>query len=204
MHERSAVLLFIKSPEKGRVKSRLSKAIGEDAALDIYKSLVCRTVDKLRESNYLFTLCFYPPGSGAIVRNWLGDTYRYEPQTGSDLGERMKNAFIRSFSTGMEKVVLIGSDIPGLSVSLIDQALVALDTRGAAIGPANDGGYYLIGFNDDAFLTEIFEAIEWGTDSVYCRTMSVFKEKGIDVHVLPLLTDVDTYEDLVKTGYRYL
>jgi rSAM/selenodomain-associated transferase 1 len=198
MQDRSAVLLFIKSPEKGKVKSRLAKAIGENTALDIYKCLVDDTLETLKNGKYLFRLCFYPPGSDAIVKNWLGSTYSYAPQYGEDIGERMKYAFIQAFSDGMEKVLIIGSDIPQLSISLLTEALDALDTNDAVIGPAHDGGYYLIGFNRDAFMPEIFQGIAWSTDSVYYQTMNVFDKAGRRVHVLAGLTDVDTFEDLLK------
>jgi hypothetical protein len=198
MSDRSAVLLFIKSPEKGKVKSRLAKAIGEDAALDIYKCLVCYTLENLKAGKYLFRLCFYPPDSGAIIKNWLGNTYNYAPQHGRDLGERMKSAFVQAFSDGSEKVLLIGSDIPDLSVSLVDEAFKALDTSDAVIGPAHDGGYYLIGFNRVSFLPDIFQWIAWSTDSVFYQTMKVFEKSGLNVHFLKVLMDVDTFDDLLS------
>ena len=198
MSDRSAVLLFIKSPEKGKVKSRLAKAIGEDAALDVYKCLVWHTLENLKAGKYLFRLCFYPPDSGAIIENWLGNTYSSAPQHGRDLGERMKSAFVKAFSDGAEKVLLIGSDIPDLSISLVDNAFNALDTSDAVIGPARDGGYYLIGFNRASFLPDIFHGIAWSTDSVFYQTMKVFGKSGLKVHVLRVLSDVDTFDDLLS------
>jgi len=198
MSDRSAVLLFIKSPEKGKVKSRLAKTIGEDSALDVYKGLVYNTLENLRDGNYLFRLCFYPPDSGTIIKNWLGNTYCYTPQNGKDLGERMKNAFVQAFSDGVEKVLLIGSDIPDMSISLINDAVKALDTNDAVIGPAQDGGYYLIGFNSASFLPDIFREIAWSTDSVFYQTMKVFGKSGLKVHVLRVLSDVDTFDDLLS------
>ena len=200
--DRSAVLLFIKSPEKGKVKSRLAKAIGEDAALDVYKCLVCNTLEGLKDGNYLFRLCFYPPDSGAIIKNWLGNMYCYAPQCGRDLGERMKSAFVQAFSDGVEKALLIGSDIPDMSISLINEAFNALDTSDAVIGPAHDGGYYLIGFNRASFLPDIFQGIAWSTDSVFCQTMKVFGKSGLTVHVLRVLRDVDTFDDLLSLFER--
>jgi rSAM/selenodomain-associated transferase 1 len=199
---RSAVLLFIKSPEPGKVKSRLAKAIGEDAALDVYKCLVSYTLENLKTCNYLFRLCFYPPGSGAIIKSWLGSTYHYAPQHGRDLGERMKSAFVQAFSDGVEKVLVIGSDIPDLSISLINEAFNALDTSDAVIGPAHDGGYYLIGFNRASFLSDIFQGIVWSTDSVFYQTMKIFEKSGLHVHVLTGLRDVDTFEDLLSLFKR--
>jgi rSAM/selenodomain-associated transferase 1 len=198
MSDRSAVLLFIKSPEKGKVKSRLAKAIGEDAALDVYKCLVCHTLENLKGGNYLFRLCFYPPDSSAVIKEWLGDTHYYAPQHGRDLGERMKNAFVQAFSDGIEKVLLLGSDIPELSISLVDEAFNALDTGDAVLGPALDGGYYLIGFRRASFLPDIFQGIAWSTDSVFYQTMRVFEKSGLMVHVLKVLSDVDTFQDLLS------
>ncbi|HXW69332.1 MAG TPA: TIGR04282 family arsenosugar biosynthesis glycosyltransferase [Dissulfurispiraceae bacterium] len=198
MPDRSAILLFIKSPEKGKVKSRLAKTIGEDAALDAYKCLVNCTLENLKAGCYLLKLYFYPPDSGAIIKSWLGNAYYYAPQQGTGLGDRMKSAFVQAFSEGLEKVLVIGSDIPDLSIPLIDEAFVALDTSDAVIGPANDGGYYLIGFNRGNFLPDIFQGIEWSTDSVFNQTMKVFGKSSLKVHVLTELTDVDTYEDLLS------
>ncbi len=196
------VLLFIKSPEKGKVKSRLAKTIGEEAALEVFKRLACDTLEKLRDGNYLFKLCFYPPDSGAIIKDWLGDSFCYAPQQGRDLGERMRGAFVEAFSDGPEKVLLVGSDIPDLSISLINEAFEALDTSNAVIGPARDGGYYLIGFNRASFLPEIFQGIAWSTDSVFYQTMKIFGKSGLTVHSLRVLSDVDTFDDLEATGYR--
>ncbi len=197
MSDRSAILLFIKSPEKGKVKSRLAKAIGEDAALDVYKCLVFHTLENLKAGNYIFRLCFYPPDSGAIIKSWLGNTYYCAPQHGRDLGERMKNAFVQAFSDSVEKVLVIGSDIPDLSISLIDEAFNALDTCDAVIGPSRDGGYYLIGFSSASFLPDIFQGIEWSTGSVFYQTMKIFGKSGHRVHVLTELRDVDTFDDLL-------
>ena len=202
MTNRSVVLLFIKSPEKGKVKSRLAKAIGEDAALDVYKCLVWNTLENLKGGKYPFRLCFYPPDSSAIIKKWLGDTYDYAPQHGRDLGEKMKSAFVQAFSDVVEKVLLIGSDIPDLSISLVDEAFNALDTSDAVIGPAHDGGYYLIGFNRDSFLPDIFQGIAWSTDSVFYQTMKVFGKSALTVHLMKVLRDVDTFDDLEATGYR--
>ena len=196
------VLLFIKSPEKGKVKSRLAKAIGEDAALDVYKCLVWNTLENLKGGKYLFRLCFYPPDSGATIKKWLGDTYYYVPQQGRDLGEKMNSAFVQAFSDGVEKVLLIGSDIPDLSISLVDEAFNALDAGDAVIGPAHDGGYYLIGFNRDSFLPGIFQGIEWSTNTVFYQTMKFFEKSALSVHLLKVLRDVDTFDDLEATGYR--
>lgn len=196
MHDRSLVLLFIKAPEKGKVKSRLSKVLGEDLALAIYKALVRDILETLDSGKYSFRPCFYPAGSGQIVKEWLGNTYSYSPQQGNDLGERMRNAIARAFSDGMEKVIVIGSDIPELTGRIISEAFDALDTNDAVLGPAFDGGYYLIGFKRETFLPAVFHGIEWGAASVFSQTMEVLERSGLGVHVLTELTDIDTFEDL--------
>jgi len=196
MHDRSLVLLFIKAPEKGKVKSRLSKVLGEDLALAIYKGLVQDILGTLDSGKYFFRLCFYPASSWQIVKEWLGNTYLYSPQQGNDLGERMENAMSRAFSDGMEKVLVIGSDVPELTGRIIAEAFNALDTNDAVLGPAFDGGYYLIGFNKSTFLPDIFHGIEWSTASVFSQTMGILKKSGHGVHILTKLTDIDTFEDL--------
>lgn len=198
MDNRSALLLFIKSPERGKVKSRLATVIGAGAALEVYKCLAYDTVETLKGGQYLLQICFHPPDSEAVVKNWLGSQYACAPQRGSDLGERMKNAFIHIFSDGIEKAVLVGGDIPDLTTSLINEAFKTLDTSDAVIGPALDGGYYLIGFSRNTFLPDIFGGIAWSTGSVFDRTMSIFEKSGRSVHVLPGLSDIDTFDDLEK------
>ena len=197
MRDLSLVLLFIKAPEKGTVKSRLSKKIGEDAALDIYKCLVQDTLKTLDSCQYPFRVIFWPPHSGGIVKDWLGEAYSYLPQQGEDLGERMKNALIQAFAGNLEKVLVIGSDIPDLTASLISGAFDALDNCDAVIGPSVDGGYYLIGFNRDSFLPDVFHGMAWGTESVFNQTMDVLKMSGLRVHVLKELMDIDTFDDLL-------
>ena len=108
----------------------------------------------------------------------------------------MKRAFVQAFSDSVEKALLIGSDIPDLSISLIDEAFNALDTSDAVIGPAHDGGYYLIGFNKATLLPDIFDGILWSTGSVFHQTMKILQESRLRVHVLTELRDVDTFDDL--------
>ena len=207
MHN-TIILLFLKSPVKGGVKTRLSKTIGEDPALHVYKSFGQGMIKTLEAGKYPFRLCFYPPDSGEIVKSWLGSSYSYLPQQGQDLGERMKNAMTEAFSTGMKKVLLIGSDIPALTKPILNEALTALDNNNAVIGPAVDGGYYLIGFNNNTFLPDIFHGIEWSTGSVFTRTMDLLRGAGLSVHTLEELTDIDTFDDLqsfikIKPGNKY-
>jgi glycosyltransferase A (GT-A) superfamily protein (DUF2064 family) len=109
----------------------------------------------------------------------------------------MKNAFIGAFNAGYDKVLLIGCDIPGISAGLLIKAFRKLDKHDALIGPAKDGGYYMIGFKKKEFLPEVFKGIKWSTPSVFANTMKVFKTNGYRVGFSPELSDIDTAEDIV-------
>lgn len=188
--------MFLKTPEKGKVKSRLADAIGEELTLDIYKTFVIDIIGTLKIRMYPLRIYFYPPDSGEGIENWLGNGFVFMPQNGRDLGERMKNAFAQSFSEGFEKVLITGSDIPDLTNVVIDEAFASLENNDAVIGPSADGGYYLIGSKKGTFLPEIFHGISWGTDSVFHETMKIFQKTVSRVHILPEWRDVDTIDDL--------
>lgn len=196
MHCDSSVLLFVRAPEKGKIKSRLATDLGDEMALSLYESFILDVVDTLRKGHYPFTICFHPPHSGEAVANWLGPMFTYRAQEGKDLGEKMKNAFIHSFSGHTEKAVLVGSDIPDLTMTVIDEAFGALENNDTVIGPASDGGYYLIGFRKDRFLPNVFDGISWSTGSVFRETMGLFRDSAYSVHILPDWRDVDTTDDL--------
>jgi hypothetical protein len=190
------LLFFVKNPERGKVKSRLAVAIGEDSAVHLYKNLVTQMLSTLRKGSFPFCICFAPRNAKKSIRNWLGSEHRYMPQHGSDLGERMRNGFLDSFATGYKRVVLIGSDIPDLPNNYIEEAFQSLEETDAVIGPAFDGGYYLIGFRQSAFSSQVFEKIHWGTATVFDETMKKLKRLRRSVHTLPWLRDIDTVEDL--------
>jgi rSAM/selenodomain-associated transferase 1 len=118
------------------------------------------------------------------------------PQAGADLGERMKNAFQHCFADGFDDVIIIGSDIPDLPPEIFAEAFAALENRGAVIGPAADGGYYLIGFRKETFAPEAFEGIVWSTQAVFAETVARLERVGVGVHLLPSWRDVDTVDDL--------
>jgi uncharacterized protein len=196
MHDKPIILLFIKAPVKGQIKSRLAAAIGNDAALELYQRFVLDTIDTVRALTIPVRICFYPPEAGAAIRAWLGNEQACIPQQGNDLGERMEQAFEQAFQEGYGRAVLIGSDIPELSTAMMQEALAALDRSDAVLGPAADGGYYLIGFKAKTFLPDLFHDIAWSTNTVCDETLGKFKRSGQQVHLLPKLHDVDTKDDL--------
>jgi rSAM/selenodomain-associated transferase 1 len=194
------LLFFLKSPEKGKVKSRLARVIGDDSAINLYRNLVAQMLSTLKRSTFPFYICFYPRNAEKPIKDWLGREYRYTPQNGKDLGERMKNGFTEAFANGFRRVLLIGSDIPDLPLKFLDEAFASLEEEDAVIGPALDGGYYLIGFKDKTFSPRVFEGMAWGTRTVFEGTMKVLKESQQRVRTLEPLRDIDTIEDLEHLG----
>ena len=196
------LLFFVKYPEKGKVKSRLATVIGDDSAVSLYKNLVAQMLSTLKEGTFPLYICFFPKNAQKPVKNWLGREYHYIPQNGKDLGERMRNGFINGFAMGYKRVVLIGSDIPDLPMKYIEEAFKSLKEMDAVIGPAFDGGYYLIGFNLSTFSPQVFEGITWGTENVFEETMRKLKRFRRTVHTLPYHRDIDTAEDLKRLKGR--
>ena len=191
------VILFVKYPEKGRVKTRLSAGLGNEITQNLYKCFVSDLIGTLEKKRYTFKIAFYPPGSNKKIISWLGPEHSYIPQVGGDLGERMETAFKETFLEGFNEVLVIGTDIPDITPSLIDKAFEVLKSSDAVIGPCFDGGYYLIGFRKKTFLSDTFKGIQWSTEGVFKDTMGVFMKKGYKVHVLPKLRDVDRIDDLI-------
>jgi len=192
----SCILIFVKLPEKGSVKTRLAKDLGHDFVQTLYRNFVLDLLETLAKVKWPIIIYFHPPESKAAVSRWLGGSYLYVPQNGSDLGERMKNAFKDVFERGFSRAVIIGSDIPDLKISILDMAFNSLHANDMVIGPSADGGYYLIGFRHNSFLPEVFKGISWGTDTVLKDTLKILREKNYKAHFLPELRDVDTIEDL--------
>jgi rSAM/selenodomain-associated transferase 1 len=194
--DNALILFFIKYPEPGRVKTRLAASLSVEAAAELYRNFVLDTLIKLEASGLSFKICFYPEEKRKPLVAWLGAKHQYIPQMGKDLGERMKVALSRAFAEGHKQVILIGSDFPDLPSSFLREAVDALATHDAVMGPAKDGGYYLIGFRDESFLPRIFEDMAWGTKVVFDQTLSTLIDHQRRVHVLPTWGDIDTIEDL--------
>jgi len=194
--ERASILFFVKFPERGQVKTRLAAAFGDDAALTLYQSFVAHLQITLNTCGRPWTIYYAPAEARDRMRAWLGTGNTYTAQRGSDLGERMMNAFQDAFRTGVEQAILIGSDVPAITEDILNEGLRSLQHSEAVVGPAMDGGYYLIGFNANSFQPQAFEHIEWSTDTVFERTMDILSRRGQRVHVLPTLRDIDTPDDL--------
>ncbi len=200
--DENCVLFFVKYPERGKVKTRLSAELDEDITVGLYKSFVLDLLSMLGNLGSQFRICFSPEGSQDSLTRWLGSQYCYMPQRGVDLGQKMKNALIQAFDQGFDRVIIIGSDSPDLPGEFIDQAFLSLKTYDAAIGPSFDGGYYLIGFNSNTFLPTAFDGIQWSTGAVFRETICKLKEAGIKTYELPEWRDIDTFADLKSMFLR--
>ena len=187
--KKEVVLVFEKNAILGQVKTRLASGMGELPALEIYKHLVQLTYSALEEVSvpvWTFFSDFIPESTHPIVENSF-------VQQGQDLGERMSNAFACTFESGRDKVVLIGTDCPTLQSHHLLQAFEALNHSDLVLGPATDGGYYLIGMKSSA--AYLFEGIAWSTSQVLSQTLHVASQQGLIVTFLPELDDIDTQED---------
>ena len=165
--------------------------------MDLYRRFVLDLLRTLSHTTLGLRVCFYPAEAKKKVTDWLGEDYVYTAQQGRGLGERLENAFIAAFADGFRRVVIIGSDSPDFPRGILEEAISCLASNDAVIGPAVDGGYYLIGFNSERFLTEVFRGVEWGTSTVFEQTMDRLSKHGYDVAALPQWRDIDTYEDVV-------
>jgi rSAM/selenodomain-associated transferase 1 len=190
------VIVFVRVPKPGRVKTRLAQRVGGDTALRLYRHFVEDIVQTVAGRGYSIVACHTPADGRAEMRAWLGPDHIYMPQHGASLGERMCSALADVFSEGIRRAVLIGSDFPDLGAGILDEAFQGLTSHDLTIGPAFDGGYYLIGFNAASFSPHIFQGIPWGTRHVFQCTADQVRKNNLSMHVLPTWRDIDTYEDL--------
>ena len=167
------------------IKTRLTAVLDEDMVVEFYRRSVLDLLATLSHGSFVLRICFYPVEAKRKVADWLGKEHVYIPQKGQDLGERMENGFLAAFAEGFQRVVLIGSDIPDLPGAILEEAISSLALKDAVLGPALDGGYYLIGFNSGRFLAEAFRGIDWGTPAVFHRTMTLLNRHNYEVRVLP-------------------
>lgn len=190
------VLLFAKAPRPGLVKTRLARDVGEERALAVYRSSgeqVAATVS----SEFPLTVWYAPRDAEVEMRAWLGDQ-EFLAQQGSDLGARMEHAFRQHFARGDNPVLAIGADAPGVTAETIRNALGILEQADAVLGPAVDGGYYLLGLKE--LHEPLFREIPWGTSDVLQVTVRQCLDLDLAVGQLNILRDIDTAEDLEALG----
>lgn len=187
--KKEVILVFQKNEVLGKVKTRLAAGLGEKRALEIYRLLLDKTYFALSTISVPIWTYF----SDFIPENPTYPACNRMLQVGQDLGERMKKAFAACFESGMVKIVLIGTDCPSLEGKHIIQAFEALDQSDLVLGPARDGGYYLIGMSRNADF--LFEGISWSSELVLSQTLALAAAQGLQTSLLPVLEDIDTLED---------
>lgn len=199
MNHKNLLGFFAKFPEPGQVKTRLAKDIGPGAAAAFYRRIAEYVLKRTAplDSGYLRIVFYTPEAMRQDFENWLRNEVLRE-QRGSDVGERMVNALEEMFETGAKKAIVVGADIPGLHRGIIDLAFGELDSTDIVVGPAVDGGYYLIGMK--ATHPEIFLNVDWGTAEVFRKTVVNIKEMGLNYRTVETLFDVDSLEDFLKAG----
>lgn len=183
-------MIFTRPPVLGKVKTRLAADIGDEAALKIYNFLLEHTVSVTRELDVVKQVYY----SEKIIPNdiWNNDVYEKKLQSGNDLGERMQNAFKDGFSNGFKNIIIIGSDLFDLCREDLEKAFCLLQDCDFVIGPAEDGGYYLLGMK--RMLPQLFQHKKWGTPAVFQETVKDLREEN--VAYLEYRNDVDIYDDI--------
>lgn len=187
---KNALIIFTRNPEFGKCKTRLAKTIGDEATLNIYKFLLEHTATISKDTK-ADKYVFY---SETIKKEdlWSTDIFRKKIQQGSNLGERMDNAFSELFQLGYEKIIIIGSDLLDLTSDHIDDAFQILNDHDLVIGPAKDGGYYLLGMK--TLHSKIFLNKDWGSSTVLKETINDIQNSTFSL--LEELNDIDTFEDV--------
>lgn len=193
------LIAFAKVPRPGRVKTRLATAIGDAEAASLYRGMGRRVLDGVRGGNYRLVAYIDPAHELAAAREWLGSPgVEFRPQEGGDLGERLADAFRREFQRASQ-VCAIGTDAPAVDRPIVERAFAELSTRDLVLGPALDGGYYLIGSN--ANRPELFRGVPWSTEEVMTATLARAQALKLRTATLEPLPDIDTVEDLERSGY---
>lgn len=200
------VLVFAKAPEKGRVKTRLARSIGVEGAAEVYRGMISELLGRLGSDNG-FDVEVLWTGSADVPGKTLTGTfapYRLARQIGRDLGERMTTAFSeRALLQRTRQIIAIGTDLPDLGRSDLEAAFSLLNSCEWVIGPARDGGYYLIGCRSANFDASVFEGIHWGQSSVLEATTERIRELGGTVALLPKRQDIDEIDDLEEYVARH-
>lgn len=204
---KNALIIFVKNPELGKVKTRLALKIGDEKALEVYKLLLLK-IHSESQKTLTDVLVYY---SDSIVENdiWQGKNILKKLQaTSPDLGIRMQKACKEAFATGYDNVLLVGSDIYDLNAAIIQQGFEYLESKEIVLGPSLDGGFYAVGFprvltkQHTNLLNDVFLNKKWSHNAVYQDTVNVLEEQKINFEILPKLRDIDNVDDLL--GYPEL
>ncbi len=203
---RECIILFTRFPQPGRVKTRMIDRLGPQGAAELHtkmtEQVICQIAPALQTRKIQLQV-YYCGGSQQEMTDWLGRNWTFCIQQGSDLGQRMEHAFAQETQRGAGRILLIGSDCPDITADIIISGLKKLNSHDLVLGPAADGGYYLIGLRAPGNKNSIlFNSINWGTDQVLEQTLTQAKKGGLSYTLLPQLHDIDRPEDLDYFNYH--
>ena len=190
----NGIIIFQKNAELGKVKTRLAATIGDQAALEAYQQLVKYT-HKVASQTTADKMLFFTDYLEEDLSKYPSH-YRFELQSGEDLGDKMKNAFKQLINEKYDRLVIIGTDCAEITSELISEAFEVLKNHEVVIGPAHDGGYYLLGMR--RFIPDLFDGIPWSTEQVASLTIEYLENNKVSYGLLPTLSDVDFEEDWIK------
>jgi rSAM/selenodomain-associated transferase 1 len=192
----SALVVFMRTPRPGKVKTRLARSLGDEKAAEFYRICTDTTLKEIGQLSQEVAryISFAEPVSKYEMRRLVDLGFKVEVQEGESLGQRLCKTFSRVLESGALKVVIVASDVPDLSASVMTEAISSLDNSDVVIGPCYDGGYYLIGMKE--LRQQLFHDISWGTELVYQQTLDAARKNGLTVRQLPILIDIDTEADL--------
>ncbi len=196
------LIIFTRYPEPGKTKTRLIPALGAEGAANLQSKMTETTLIQAKKLFNMMSLSIeirFAGGNLQLMKSWLGSDLKYQEQGTGDLGERIIRAFESGFNQGMKYVVIIGIDCPSLTSEIILEAFAKLTESDVIIGPATDGGYYLIGLKK--IIPELFQGINWGTSEVFSKTVAIAKNINLAIDYLPELSDIDRPEDLEKLQF---
>lgn len=194
--DKQALILLVRYPRAGQVKTRLAATLGDELAAEFY-TLCAQHIfaESARLPATVETYLYYADEEDAgAIRQWVQRPFHFLPQIDVDFGGRMAHAFRTVFSHGSQKAVIVGTDVPDLSAAVIVEAFQALDSHQVVLGPDHDGGYYLLGLRQ--LHSQLFTGMAWGTDQVFDQTWQVIEKLGLSVYLVPTLMDIDTEADL--------
>lgn len=192
----NTLIIFLKYPEPGKVKTRLAKDLGNEQAASIYSRMAQTIIDNVLDpTSYETAIFFDPPDKQKEITEWLRKKeLQYSPQEGNTLGDKISNAFNIVFNQGSEKTVIIGTDCIDITSETINRTMDLLNDKDVVLGPAEDGGYYLLGLKK--FIPQIFQNIDWSTEYVLEQTIEKINNNELKFELLKTLKDIDTLDDI--------
>ena len=205
MPKKNELIIFVKAPVPGNVKTRLVPPLSYEQAAGLYRTWAKEAFVNANHLDDAKVEIAYASHPKIPVPNWLSEGKTqpdYFMQQGGHLGERLIHAFSRAFSNGMQRVVIIGSDSPGLPCNYLIDAFHHLERSDMVLGQAQDGGYYLVGLSHCS-RPELFQDIPWSSSQVFARTIEAAAKTGLSVQLLPEYSDIDTFYDLEQFRAQY-